>query len=225
MRKFGNVLWGLVFVILGLIFGLNAMGITDINIFFPGWWTLVIIIPSFIGLFRSPNKLWNIIWLMVGIVLLLSCLDILAFDMIGKLLFPAILVVIGISLIFKDSIHTKVNSKIKELNKDGLEEYCSTFGAQKVNLEGEEFKGASLDSVFGSVELDVRNANITEDKVINASAIFGGIDIWVPNNVNIKVKSTPIFGGVTNKAPIVKGENIPTIYVNAFCMFGGVEIK
>ena len=36
MKKVGNILWGLVFIVLGLIFGLNALGITDINIFFRG---------------------------------------------------------------------------------------------------------------------------------------------------------------------------------------------
>lgn len=34
MKKFGNILWGLVFIVVGLIIGCNAMGITDINIFF-----------------------------------------------------------------------------------------------------------------------------------------------------------------------------------------------
>ena len=50
MKKFGNILWGLVFIAVGLIIGLNAMGITNINIFFKGWWTLFIIIPSLINL-------------------------------------------------------------------------------------------------------------------------------------------------------------------------------
>ena len=49
MKKFGDLLWGLFFIALGLIIGLNAMGITHINIFFSGWWTLFIIVPCFIG--------------------------------------------------------------------------------------------------------------------------------------------------------------------------------
>ena len=47
----------------------------------------------------------------------------------------------------------------------------------------------------------------------------------MPQNVNVKVKSTAIFGGVDNKIKNDKQDNIPTIYVNAFCMFGGVDIK
>ena len=36
MKKFGNVLWGIVLIVIGLIIGGNALGITNINIFFDG---------------------------------------------------------------------------------------------------------------------------------------------------------------------------------------------
>ena len=44
---------GICFYYSGVIFGLNALEITDINIFFDGWWTLFIIVPCFIGLFKD----------------------------------------------------------------------------------------------------------------------------------------------------------------------------
>lgn len=225
MRKVGNVMWGIVLIMIGIIWGLNATGITNINLFFHGWWTLFIIIPCFIGLFRNESKTGNIIGLVIGVILLLCAQNILSFDLMLKLILPIILVILGLSMIFGNAIHKAMNQKIKELNKSGLEGYAATFGEQKVNLMNEEFKGANLDAVFGGVELDLRNAKISSDQVINASAIFGGIDIFVPNGVIVKVKSTPIFGGVSNKANIVKEENMPVIYVNAFCLFGGVDIK
>lgn len=61
MKKFGNILWGLVFIAIGTIWGLNALGITQINLFFEGWWTLIIIIPCFIGLFRESDKIGNLV--------------------------------------------------------------------------------------------------------------------------------------------------------------------
>ena len=100
MKKFRNILWGLVLILIGLVFGGNALGITDINIFFAGWWTLFIIVPCFIGLFKENEKTGNIIGLLIGIALLLACQDIIDFDIIAKLWFPAILICIGISIIF-----------------------------------------------------------------------------------------------------------------------------
>lgn len=227
MKKFGNVLWGLVLIVVGVIFGLNAIGVTDINIFFRGWWTLFIIVPSFIELIRSTNKMWSFIWLCIGIALLLCAQNILSFSLIGKLIFPFILVMIGISIIFKDTFNKKIADKIKNLNseKGNFEEYCATFGGQKVDLSGQEFTGANLDAIFGSVELDISKATIKKDQVINANAIFGGIEIRVPAGVNIKVKSTPIFGGIDNKVKTNYNESLPTIYINGVAMFGGVEIK
>lgn len=227
MKKFGNILWGLVLIALGIIFGLNAVGLTNINIFFRGWWTLFIIIPSFIELIKGNSRMWSFIWLVIGIVLLLCAQKILSFSLIGKLIFPFILVMIGISIIFKDTLNKKVADKIRDLNsnKGNFEEYCATFGEQKADLSGQEFNGANLDAVFGSVELDISKAIIKKDQVINASAIFGGIEIRVPTGVNIKVKSTPIFGGVDNKLKIDYNESLPTIYINGVALFGGVEIK
>lgn len=225
MRKFGNMLWGIVFIVLGLIFGLNALGYTDINIFFQGWWTLFIIIPSFIGLFKERNKTGSIIGIIIGVVLLLCAQGVVSFSNIRKLIIPFVFVAIGLSIVFNEAIGKQISKRVKELNKGGLENYSAIFSAQNVVLGAEEFKGVSLDAVFGGVEYDMRAAKVTADQIINASAIFGGIDILVPNNVNVKVKSTPIFGGTSNKSIVQRGENIPTIYVNSFCLFGGVEIK
>lgn len=225
MKKFGNLLWGLVFIVLGLIFALNILGIANINIFFDGWWTLFIIIPSIIGFIKGPERMGDLIGLIIGIALLLCAQGILRFDMVIKLSIPFALIMIGMYFIFKDSINKKVTDKIKELNKTGLKEYVATFGENKINMQNEEFDGADLTAVFGGVELNLVNSIIKGEQVINSTAVFGGITIKVPQNVNVKVKSTSIFGGIENKVKNTNMENAPTIYVNAFCMFGGVDIR
>lgn len=227
MRKIGNTLWGIVLVIIGVILTLNALDITNINIFFNGWWTLLIIIPSAIELIARENKFWSAVWLIIGILLLLACRDILDFDLIWKLTIPVLLILIGINLIFKDKIDRKMEKKRKELKEKGqqMEEYCATFGEIKEDFNNQEFNGANLTAVFGSVDLDLRKAVINEDKFVKTSAIFGGIEILAPENVNIKVKSVPIFGATSNKTGRKFDEKLPTIYVDSFCMFGGVDIK
>ena len=227
MKRFGNILWGIVFILLGLIWGSNALGITDINLFFDGWWTLFIIVPCFIGLFKERSKTGNIIGLFIGIVLLLCCQRIIDFNTIWKLMIPAILVIIGLSFIFKDTVNRKINQEIKRLNEKqaNANVYCATFSEQNVRFDNQEFDGADLTAVFGSVKCDLTTAVITKDIVINASAIFGGIDIFVPNDVVVKTKSLPIFGGVSDRTVKSKNENAPIVYINAQSVFGGVEIK
>lgn len=226
MNNFKNVLWGIVLVIVGVIIGTNSFGLTNINIFFDGWWTLFIIIPCFIGLFTDKDKTGSIIGLLVGVILLLSFNGIIDFDTIWKLLLPCIIVIIGLSLIFKNVFNTKVNEEIRKLNssKKDSKGYFAAFSGQNIDLSNEEFTGTDINAVFGGVKLDLRNAKIDKDALINASGIFGGVTILVPEDVNVKVKSTSLFGGVDNK---IKNDNTnsKTIYINATCLFGGVDIK
>lgn len=224
MKDKGNLIWGIILIVIGLIIGLNSLGIANINIFFEGWWTLFIIIPSLIDIIKSPSKGENYVWLSVGIVLLLCAQGILSFKIIGKLILPAILVGIGLSILLKDKVEEKVKEKIKTLNQEGLEEYYATFSGQEINPKGEEFKGASLNAIFGGIDLNLTEAQIQKDTLINVASVFGGVDIKVPSNVNVKVKSTSIFGGADNKVKKYT-DNLPTIYVKAFCLFGGVDIK
>lgn len=227
MNSLKNVLWGIVLVTIGIILGLNSLNIMDIDIFFRGWWTLIIIIPCLIDFLDNKNKTGNLIGLIIGILLLLASRDIINFSLVWKLAFPTILVLIGLSVIFKNTTLNKINSKIKEINKKKTtqdKEYCSCFSGQKLDFSNEKFAGCDISAIFGGVDCNLLDSEITEDVVINASAIFGAVDIVVPKGVNVKVNSTSIFGGADNKVKNKK-DNQPTIYVNCTCLFGGIEIK
>lgn len=220
-----NIILGVLLIIIGVIVGLNSLGITNIDLFFDGWWTLFIIVPCFVGLFNSKDKIGNLVGLLIGIVLLLGVQDIISFDVIAKLIIPFILVILGLTLMFKDSINKEVVKKINSLNKENKNtDYCSTFSSQKIKLNENDFKGLNSDAIFGALELDLSECKIKKDAIINANAVFGGIDIIVPKDVKVVTKSTSIFGGIDNKTNN-KDVDKPVIYINASCVFGGVEIK
>lgn len=221
-----NVLWGLGFIIVGIIVLINALGILEINVFFKGWWTLFIIVPCFVNIFKDNDKTASIIGTVFGILLLLAVRDVINFDLLWKILLPLVLIIIGLSLIFKDKVSDKVKDEIKKLNKNSKDEYTATFSGQDLNFDDEEFKGCELNAIFGGIKCDIKNAKLKDDVVINASSIFGGITLYVPKDVNVKVVSNSIFGGVSGNYNKNKNDKKgKTIYVNATCLFGGVEIK
>ena len=226
MGNKNNVIWGLLLIFLGVIIGLNILDIVSIDIFFNGWWTLFIIVPCFVGLFNDSDKTGNLIGMLVGILLLLACQHIINFAILWKILLPMIVIFFGLSLIFKGRINNKVNDEIKKLNKSNkVGEYNAIFSSQKLDFKKEKFTGATLNAVFGGVDIDLRDSIINNDVVINASGIFGGIDIHVPNDVKVCVKSNCIFGGVEEKKKVKDNDGKYTIYINASCIFGGVDIK
>ena len=161
------------------------------------------------------------------IFLLLCCQDVLDFDMVWKVLFPAIIVLLGIKMIIGSFFGKDAEKTMKRIkNKNGSMTYgTAIFSGDELDFSGEVFHGAELTAVFGGVECDLRNAVIEQDCVIQATAIFGGIDIFIPNNINIKTSSVSIFGGLTNASGNVRDESAPTLYNKGICIFGGVDIK
>ena len=225
MKKTSSILWGVILVAVGVIFALNAFGITNIDVFFDGWWTLFIIVPCATALFTEREKTGNLMGLAIGVFLLLCCQDILSFSMVWKLLVPAVIVIIGLKMVFTGLFGNKANAIFAKMKAAGKapKAACAVFSGCDLCYDGEVFESAELTAVFGGIECDLRNAVIEKDCAIQASAIFGGIDILVPSGVNVKVCSTSIFGGVSNKTAVYP--NGPTIYISGTCLFGGVDIK
>ena len=116
MKKISSVIWGIVLIAAGALFALNALNITNIDIFFDGWWTLFIIVPCAVGLFTEREKTGNIIGIAVGVFLLLCCQDILSFSMLWKLLVPAIIVIIGLKMVFTGLFGNKANEIIAKIS-------------------------------------------------------------------------------------------------------------
>ena len=227
MKKLSNVLWGIVLIAVGAVFALNALEITDIDIFFDGWWTLFIIIPSLIDVFKEKaDKTGSFIALALGVFLLLCAQDVLEFSLVFKLFVPVVIVVIGFNIIFKTFRGSKAKEILEKNRINGAvsKEYAAVFSGNDVQINGEVFEGAKLTAVFGGIDLDLRNAIINNDCVIDVSATFGGADIIVPDNVNIVSNATGIFGGVSNKRRN-NPANTVTIYITGLCLFGGIEIK
>lgn len=227
MKRVNSVLWGVVLIAVGAVLALNATGIASINIFFDGWWTLFIIVPCFIGLFSQTDKTGNLIGLLIGVLLFLACQNILDLDILWKLIVPIIIAGIGLKMLLKGitgNESTEIQNTMKQ-NGEEMKTGFAAFSGQNLNYDQEVFTGAELTAVFGGIKCDLRNALIERDAVINTSSIFGGIDILVPDTVNVKVNSNSIFGGVDMKKHQNSKDNEYTIYINSTCMFGGVDVK
>lgn len=247
--KIGNILWGIAFILAGVGVAGNIFELWDFNLFFNGWWTLFIIIPCFISIIQNGFNTGNSIGIAIGALLLLSAQNILPRGFSWKLFFPAILVIIGLSIIFKpkykavdykpgssgsSSASNESSTQHQQYtynshNSHNWNTSCGTdllavFCGNNGSFADREFKGASCTAVFGGVELDLRNAKITHDVTIDATAIFGGVDIFTDNNVQVVYRSVPIFGGVDCRVP-ARDKNLPTVFVNSVAVFGGIEIK
>jgi len=82
-------------------------------------------------------------------------------------------------------------------------------------------------ALFGGVDLDLTHAALAEREVtINAFAMFGGVDVIVPEGVEVRVSVIPLFGGTSrphDKAPAPPGA--PVVTVRGLVMFGGIDVR
>lgn len=228
-NRVSNVIWGLILILIGIGYAGGNLGFWDFHIFFKGWWTLFILVPCVINLIQHGPNGGNIAGLCVGIALLLTAQGFLEISLIRKLLVPAILILIGLSIMLSNTKRRIVDQQGNQIpfEKTGMggSDVSGVFDGRKVQYDGLLFEGATASAVFGGVEMDLRMARIERDVRIDATAIFGGIEIYVPANVVVKVMSTPVLGGVSNKAMAPTEVPCHTLYINATCVFGGVDIK
>ncbi len=227
MKKSKAILWGIVLVLFGILLAVNSLGIYEFDIFFDGWWTLLIIIPCLIGLFTDKDKLTNVIGIAIGVFLLLCSQKLLSFDLFLKLVLPIVIIMLGFKLIFTSAKSAKSEKVMNNVAEQGgnVRNASAIFSSENLIFNGEEFSGATFTAVFGNVVCDLTNAVIPNDCVIKSTSIFGAVDIITPDNVKVKINSTSFLGGTTDKRGTGNKEATATIYFESFNLFGGTDIK
>jgi len=90
----------------------------------------------------------------------------------------------------------------------------------------QSFSRGDVNAIMGGVELDLRNAKINdgEEAVLDAFAMWGGIEITVPENWRIVGQVTPLLGGFENKTRAA-GSSGPVLIVKGTAVMGAVEVK
>jgi hypothetical protein len=81
-------------------------------------------------------------------------------------------------------------------------------------------------TIFGGADIDFTDAIFTTPNVtIKILCLFGGDNIYVPENINVVSKAFCIFGGIDNKAPSIASRQAPTLTIEGLVMFGALDIK
>ncbi|WP_369183234.1 DUF1707 domain-containing protein [Streptomyces sp. Y1] len=81
-------------------------------------------------------------------------------------------------------------------------------------------------AAFGGVEIDLTDAVFESPEVeIEVTALFGGVDIRVPENVSLHGGGVGIFGGFDVKEQTAADPYAPVVRVKGVAVFGGCEAK
>jgi len=220
MKKSSSAcIWGFALIVVGLLYLGSNLDLWHFNLFFDGWWTLFIIIPCIVSLFKSDEIMPSLLGIIFGILLLLASQSYIEWLMVGQIFIPFLIICIGLSLLIKPSFKPFTKRKGKG------NEYLGIFGGcdEKVT---EKFSGATCVAVFGGVAIDLRDAKIEDGAVIDVVSVFGGSEIIFPKGVTVKTSGVSIFGGADNIFKDQKPDKkAPTVHVNHVTIFGGTELR
>ncbi|MBQ5602731.1 MAG: hypothetical protein IIU77_07930 [Clostridia bacterium] len=217
MRNLHKIVWGLAFIAVGVIFALNALEITNIDVFFDGWWTLFIIIPSFVGIFKSGDRSGSLFMLALGVTLLLAAQNVIAYGMIWKLFLPIALIFIGIKIIFGNLSFRKKKSKNEKTTS-------AIFSDEKSKWDGEVLEDSEFNCVFGDLKIALEKAVIEKDVTLKINAVFGDVRVKLPSDVNVRVNSSVLFGDVVNKRPAETIAFTSTVTLEISGVFSDIRI-
>ena len=104
---------------------------------------------------------------------------------------------------------------------------AAIFGGVDRHISETDFHSAQCTAVFGGCKIDLRDAQIEgREAVLDTYAIFGGVEIRVPDDWEIVNHNLTLFGGVSeHRRQPPRGSGTKTLILNGATIFGGTSVK
>lgn len=221
-RSTPQLIFGLIIVVVGLLMTLDTLGIADAEHYLRYW-------PAgFVAL--GAAKIWQargghsgmfggMIFVVVGMWLLLEAASVIRISFWQ--LWPMLLVAIGGSLVWRSIAGHRPAAN----DTNSIVSAVAVLGGVNRGNNSGAFRGGDLTAVMGGCEIDLRQARIDGEAVIDVFAMWGGIEIRVPEDWTVIGRVTPLLGGFEDKTRPPQTAGAHKLIIRGFVVMGGVEVK
>jgi predicted membrane protein len=235
----GKIFGGIILFIAGAAYLAKEMGVA-----FPEWlftWQMFLIV---LGLFvGAKHSFRNFGWIVLVGVGAAFMIEEFVPDMHVKVyLWPILIMALGLKMIFRP--HRRFDKRWEKhmhyhggrFSAFGNEKSSSSedtvnidlvFSGFRKNIISKDFKGGTISCVFGGGELNLSQADINGEAMLEISQVFGGVKIIVPANWEVKTdKTSAVCGDVSDKRAHQTETNPDKILViKGSVVFGGIDIR
>lgn len=217
-------------ILVGAAFFLNNIGWLRIyNVW--EYWPIILIVVGVLKIQRAQTESGYItggLEIAAGILFQLYNLGLLRVR--AGVLWPMALVAAGLVLLLRPRFAPALGAA-RPANSPNVANEVAVFAGVERLMTTRSFQGGELLAIFGGINLDLRNAEMLPGNGpvrLEANAIFGGIEIRVPDHWRVTVTGTGVFGGYDDKTLNARQNTAPDAPLLNICgsaVFGGVNVQ
>jgi hypothetical protein len=225
-RASSQVVLGLLVVGMGVLFLLDNLDILNFRHAI-GFWPLVFIVAGCAALFgngpRSGNYMGGVL-IAVGVLMILGRLGF--FYISWGTLWPLVMIALGGLVLYRSLGPERVvrDGVAAGTSPDNVVDIVAVLGGFERRVSAPDFRGGEITAVMGGCALDLREASIVKEAVINVFTIWGGINIKVPPDWTVVLNGTPLMGGFSEKTARPP-DGSKRLVITGYAIMGGVEVR
>ncbi len=240
LNKWEKIVFSLLLVGIGIVFLLNALHVIPLGEGITFWSILWPFCLTCLGIMfcRKDLNPMSLGIALYGLYMLLFNMHIIPqqYRLTWSMVWPVALILIGLTVLLgylfpkrkgegEGIFHVEKGDPVFECTEEGgFIKVDAAFSTQTKKVMGDEpFKGAKIDTSFGSLTFDLTEANIENGATIDADVSFGSLVLRLPASVGVKSESSAAFGGVDCPA----GDPNAAIRINlkGDVSFGKIEVE
>ena len=223
VRLTPHLMFGLLISLVGVVFTLDNLNIAHAEDYLR-YWPAGLIAIGLAKLWQDRREqgssIGGVIFTLVGTWLLFDTLGYVDANPID--FWPLLLVFIGTVIVWQGIRGRRQRSGAS--TNDTINAVAILSGVNR-GSNSISFKGGELTAFMGGCEIDLRNAEINGEAAIDVFAMWGGIEIRVPENWTVIGKVTPLMGGFEDHTRAPQAASAHRLIVRGMVIMGGVEIK
>lgn len=217
-----HVVLGVLIIVVGVLFTLDNLGIVHADRYLR-FWPAVLVIVGLLKLAHARDTggtFGGFLITIAGVWLLLEQTALVRVSFWD--LWPMLLVFFGAYLVWQGATARQHRSAVD--GTDTISAFALLGGVARGN-NSRQFRGGDITVFMAGCEIDLRQAAINGDATIDVFAMWGGIEIRVPEDWTVISRVTPILGGLDDKTRPRQGLSTHRLTVRGVAVMGGIEIK
>jgi predicted membrane protein len=244
---------GVVFLTVGMVLLLGNLGLVNAG-YILRFWPVILIALGAYKLVDSRDGYGHssgVFWIIVGSFLLAGTTGILRVAI--RDLWPVFLIGLGVLMLWRSGLARRPRWDLDgtstpgaagpkgtptanfeaapdptiETNSNSHFSGTAVLGSFERRINSQDFRGGEVTAVLGGCNIDLRGASITvpHQPIIKVFALFGGIEIRVPDDWTIVSEVELILGGFDDKKAEAPKIEEKRLIIRGSVVMGGIEVR